>query len=72
MFLKINNYIIQSPTDNEDSSFFLSFFEASIYFLGTIYQFTQDTIYSTYENIKKAISKRKSSFSCLFQKFILK
>lgn len=40
--------------------------------LGTIYQFTLNTIYSAYENIKKASSKRKSSFLCLFQKFILK
>ena len=39
---------------------------------GTIYQFTLNTIYSAYENIKKASSKRKSSFLCLFQKFILK
>ena len=39
---------------------------------GTIYQFTPATICSVYENIKKATSKRKSSFSCLFQKFILK
>ena len=41
-------------------------------FKGTIYQFTLNTIYSAYENMKKASSKRKSSFSCLFQKFILK
>ena len=30
---------------------------------GTIYQFTLDTRYSIFENIKKATSKRKSSFN---------
>lgn len=46
--------------------------ESTVNFKGTIYQFTLNTIYSAYENIKKASSKRKSSFLCLFQKFILK
>ena len=46
--------------------------EFKVKFKGTIYQFTPATICSVYENIKKATSKRKSSFSCLFQKFILK